>query len=101
MARPEKMRLEVKQAAEAGRAENVFRFSNKYVQVHGTFVATVQVEGSIDGSDYFAVGGPQSAPGYGGVRYGLGAGIRLSIVTFDVTLGYSWNPNPRPWGCSP
>jgi hypothetical protein len=63
MARPEKVRLEVKQTAAAGRAENVFRFSHKYVQVHGTFVATLQVEGSIDGSDYFAVGGPQSAPG--------------------------------------
>lgn len=62
MARPEKVRLEVKQAVEAGRAENVFRFSHKYVQVHGTFVATLQVEGSIDGSDYFAVGGAISAP---------------------------------------
>lgn len=62
MARPEKVRLEVKQAAEAGRAENVFRFRDKYVQVHGTFVATLQVEATIDGSDYFAVGGPQSAP---------------------------------------
>ncbi|MBI3184632.1 MAG: hypothetical protein HYZ28_21050 [Myxococcales bacterium] len=63
MARPEKVRLEVKQAVEAGRAEQVFRFRDKYVQIHGTFVATVQVEGSIDGSDYFAVGAAQSAPG--------------------------------------
>jgi len=62
MARPEKLRLEVKTAVGVGRAENVFRFRDKYVQAHGTFVATVQVEGTIDGSDYFAVGGPVSAP---------------------------------------
>jgi hypothetical protein len=63
MARPEKVRLEVKQAVEAGRAENVFRFRDKTVQVHGNFVATLQLEASIDGSDYFAVGGAASAPG--------------------------------------
>ncbi len=63
MARPEKVRFEVKQSVAAGRAENVFRFRDKYVQVHGTFVATLQVEASIDGSDYFPVGAPQSAPG--------------------------------------
>ncbi len=63
MARPEKVRLEVKQTVGTGQAENVFRFSGKFVQVHGTFVATLQLEASIDGSDYFPVGAPQSAPG--------------------------------------
>ena len=63
MARPEKLVLEVKQAVEAGRAENVFRFRDKTVQVHGTFVATLQIEGSIDGSEYFPLGAALSAPG--------------------------------------
>jgi hypothetical protein len=63
MARPEKVRLEVKQAVDVGRAEQVFRFRDKYVQFHGTFVATLQVEATIDGSDYFPVGGPRSTPG--------------------------------------
>jgi hypothetical protein len=63
MARPEKVMLEVKQAVEAGRAENVFRFRDKTVQIHGTFVATLQVEGSIDGSEYFPIGAATSAPG--------------------------------------
>jgi hypothetical protein len=63
MARPEKIRLEVKAEAGAGKAEQVFRFRDKYVQIHGTFVATLQVEASIDGSDYFPVGAAQSAPG--------------------------------------
>jgi len=62
MARPEKVRLEVKQAIEAGRAEQVFRFRDKYVQVHGTFVGTVQIEGTIDGSEYFVIGTPTTAP---------------------------------------
>ncbi len=63
MARPEKVQLEVKQAVDVGRAENVFRFRDKTIQVHGTFVATLQVEASIDGSEYFPVGTPKSAPG--------------------------------------
>ena len=63
MARPEKVRLEVKQAVDVGKAEQVFRFRDKHVQVHGTFVATLQVEASIDGSDYFNVGAAVATPG--------------------------------------
>ncbi len=63
MARPEKLTLEVKQAVEVGRAENVFRFRDKTVQIHGTFVATLQLEASIDGSEYFPIGAAASAPG--------------------------------------
>lgn len=63
MARPEKVRLEVKQAADVGKAEQVFRFRDKYVQIHGTFNARVQVEASIDGSDFFSVGSPMNSPG--------------------------------------
>ena len=63
MARPEKVQLEVKQAVDVGRAENVFRFRDKTVQVHGTFVATLQLEASIDGSEYFPVGAAMTAPG--------------------------------------
>jgi hypothetical protein len=63
MARPEKIRLDVKQEVGEGRAEQVFRFRDKYIQVHGTFVATLQIEATTDGSDYFPVGPAQSAPG--------------------------------------
>jgi hypothetical protein len=31
-----------------------------------------------------------------GTRYGIGGGVRASIVNFNVTLGYSVNPNPHP-----
>ena len=30
-----------------------------------------------------------------GTRYGLGAGVQISIVTFQVTMGYSFNPDRR------
>jgi hypothetical protein len=33
----------------------------------------------------------------GKVRYALGGGLRLSIVSLDVTAGYAWNPNRDPW----
>lgn len=63
MARPEKIRMEVLASVGVGRTENVFRFRDKYVHVHGTFSATVQLEASIDGSIYFTVGAALSAPG--------------------------------------
>jgi hypothetical protein len=32
-----------------------------------------------------------------GTRYGVGGGIRFSLAsTANITVGYSWNPNPRP-----
>jgi hypothetical protein len=39
--------------------------------------------------------GPQ-LPGASTLRYGVGPGIRFSIVSFQVTLGYSFNPAPQP-----
>jgi hypothetical protein len=30
-----------------------------------------------------------------GTRYGIGGGVRLSLVNFNVTLGYAINPRPR------
>lgn len=63
MARPEKIPLEVLAAVGAGKAAHVFRFRDKYVQLHGTFVATLQIEATIDGGEYFPVGAAQSAPG--------------------------------------
>ena len=63
MARPEKIPLEVMLEVGVGRPEHVFRFRNKTVQVGGTFNARVQVEASINGDDYFAVGAPLNSPG--------------------------------------
>jgi hypothetical protein len=39
--------------------------------------------------------GPQM-PGVPTMRYGVGPGVRFSVVSFQVTLGYSFNPNPQP-----
>lgn len=39
----------------------------------------------------------QRGLGSGQVRYGLGGGVRVSIVSFDVTAGYSWNLRRQPW----
>jgi hypothetical protein len=33
----------------------------------------------------------------GKVRYGIGSGLRISVVSLDVTAGYAWNPNRQPW----
>ena len=39
---------------------------------------------------------PQMSPTYRGLRYGIGGGVRFSLVTFDITAAYSWNPDRRP-----
>lgn len=40
--------------------------------------------------------GPADGIGSGGFRYGVGAGIRFSLVNLDFTAGYSVNPDRRP-----
>lgn len=40
---------------------------------------------------------PGGNAAYEGTRYGIGGGIRFSLVsTASFTIGYSRNPNPRP-----
>ena len=42
--------------------------------------------------------GPQTADAAGGTRYGIGLGVRVSIVNvLHLTTLYAWNPSPRPW----
>jgi hypothetical protein len=42
--------------------------------------------------------GPQRADEAGGMRYGIGLGVRLSIVNvLHLTALYSRNPSPLPW----
>ncbi len=40
--------------------------------------------------------GPQTSPIYRGLRYGIGGGVKFSLVTFNITAAYSWNANRRP-----
>ena len=44
--------------------------------------------------DVARIGG-RSVSGFGGTRYGVGGGIRVSVVSLDLTAGYSWNPQRR------
>ena len=39
----------------------------------------------------------QNAFSSGSVRYGVGGGMRLSVVSLEVTAGYAFNPNRKPW----
>jgi hypothetical protein len=42
--------------------------------------------------------GPQEADQAGGTRYGIGLGVRVSIVNvLHLTTLYAWNPSPLPW----
>ena len=64
MARPEKILLEVPGTVGVGQTANVFRFRDKTVQISGTFVGSLQLEGSIDGNEYEPIGAPATAPGF-------------------------------------
>jgi hypothetical protein len=42
--------------------------------------------------------GPQPDAVAGGVRYGVGGGLRLSLMNvLNITAGYAVNPSPKPW----
>ena len=38
----------------------------------------------------------QRGTGSGDTRYGVGGGVRVSIVSFDITAGYAWNVSRLP-----
>ena len=62
MARPEKIPLAVPAEVGVGAPANVFRHRQKTVQVAGAFTGSLQLEGTIDGSNWDAVGAPITAP---------------------------------------
>ena len=42
--------------------------------------------------------GPQTSAAGGGVRFGIGGGVRLTLLdTIRFDAGYAFNPNPKPW----
>jgi len=64
MARPERIPLEVPNAAGVGAAAHVFRLRDKTVQLSGVFVGSLQLEGSIGGEDFGPIGGALTGPGF-------------------------------------
>lgn len=82
MARPEKITLEVLTSAGAGKAANVFRFRDKTVQFLGTFNAHLQLEGSIDGSEYAPIGAQVNGPGLVQVAEAVEF-LRVRTVSFN------------------
>lgn len=64
MARPEQITLDVPAAVGAGKPTHVFRFRDKTVQIGGVFAGTVQLEGTLDGEHFTAIGAALSAPGF-------------------------------------
>jgi hypothetical protein len=84
MARPERQPLEIPAAAGAGKHVTVFQWRDKTVQVSGLFVGALQVEGSIDGEDFTAIGAPLTGPGFVLVPHAV-AFVRLH--TNELTSG--------------
>jgi hypothetical protein len=39
----------------------------------------------------------QQGPGAGDIHYGIGGGIRISLIMIDLSIGYAWNLRPKPW----
>ncbi len=62
MPRPEQIPLPVPTSVATGALRDVHRFRDKFVQFGGTFVATLQLQGTIDGTEFFNIGGPVSSP---------------------------------------
>lgn len=60
--RPERVDLEPPASTATGPAKHVGRLTEKTLQVSGTFVASLQVEGTVDGSNWAAVGAAITTP---------------------------------------
>jgi hypothetical protein len=81
MARPEIMTLSIPTAVGVGAAANVFRFRDKTVQISGTFSATLQLEGSIDGNAFQAIGSSTSTTALISVPFAVQF-LRVRVTAF-------------------
>ena len=84
MARPERTTLEVPRAAGTGKAEQVFRWRDKTVQISGPFAGSLQLEGSIDGEDFEPIGAALTGPGFVLVPEAVAF---LRVHTIELTSG--------------
>jgi len=63
--RPQQKALDIPAAIGQGAPIDVFNFRDSSVQIGGTFVATIQIEGRLDDSmPWSAIGSPVTAPGF-------------------------------------
>lgn len=46
-------------------------------------------------SPVFVFDAARVRPDRNGTRFGVGGGVRLSVINFNVTVGYAFNPNPK------
>ncbi len=60
--RPERLNLAPPASVNVGPTFNTRRLTDKNLQVAGTFVATLQLEGSIDGTNFADVGAAITTP---------------------------------------
>ncbi len=60
--RPERLDLAPPASVAVGPTFNVRRLTDKNLQVAGTFVATLQLEGSIDGTNFADIGAAITTP---------------------------------------
>lgn len=63
MARRESLPLDIRTAVEEGTPINLDGLRDAAVQVTGTFVAEIQIEGTINGTDFFNLGTSFTGPG--------------------------------------
>jgi hypothetical protein len=61
--RGETFEIPIPTSVSTGDAINVFEYREKTLSVAGTFSATIQFEGTLDGSNWFNLGSPVTAPG--------------------------------------
>lgn len=82
--RPERLDLAPPASVAVGPTFDTRRLTGKNLQVSGTFVATLQLEGSVDGDNFVNVGGGITTPGVTAIP---GYFSKLRIRTAAFTSG--------------
>lgn len=86
MPRIETVDIAVPTSVATGGPSTVGDLFNKTVQISGTFVATLQLQGSINGSDFVDIGAAQTAPAL------LEVSQSVKFLRIDVTAFTSGVP---------
>ena len=82
MSRPHQISLPVPQAVQAGAPVSVEAFRGVNVQVTGTFVATLDIQASLDGTNWSSVVVGVSAPAYEFIPNLIAKAIRVNVTAY-------------------
>jgi hypothetical protein len=87
--------LDVPASPADGAAQNVAAYQGGTVQAFGTFAATLQVQGKLEGGDWVNIGSALTAPGFVTISDSNGCPLSVAFLRIRTTAYTSGTPQAK------